>query len=154
MEGSGLGIGQRRDGRDGVVPGTNIQGGACCAQEKGEAEDVEDAVLDLPRERFRRIGADLGSQPRQVDAEKDMVADREAGNYASGTGTPESDSGPKPEMSPAPDSPFSSAQLPLPRVQSDKHPHLESSFDKTCEPSQAPRADGAQYDEMTCGVVV
>ena len=71
---------------------------------------MEDAGLDPPRERFRRMGADLGSQPRQVDAGKDMRVDREDGNCASNTGTPESDSGPRPEMIPVPDAPSLSAR--------------------------------------------
>ena len=123
----------------------------CRARKKGGGKDVEDAELDPLRERFRRIGADLGTQPKQVDVEKDMDADREDGNYTSSTGTPGSDSGPKPEMVPAPDPPPLSVRFLSPRVPSDTHPHLESSFEKTCWPSQAPRAEGAQYDEMTWG---
>ena len=93
---------------------------------------MEDAELDPLRERFRRIGADLGTQPKQVDVEKDMDADREDGNYTSSTGTPGSDSGPKPEMVPAPDPPPLSVRFLSPRVPSDTHPHSESSFEKTC----------------------
>ena len=38
---------------------------------------MENAELDPARERFRRIGADLGSQLRQVDVAKDMEVGRE-----------------------------------------------------------------------------
>ena len=78
---------------------------------------MEDAELDPLRERFRRIRADSGRRPRQVDAEEDVDVDMEGGKYAPSPGTPESDSGPKPDS-------------PSPRVLSDKHPYLESSFDK------------------------
>ena len=42
------------------------------ARRKEKEKDVEDAELDPSRERSRRICADLGSQPRQVDVGKDM----------------------------------------------------------------------------------
>ena len=99
------------------------------------------------RERFRGIGADLGCPPRQVGVGEDMDADREAGDVTSSASTPEIDSGPRPEMIPAQDSPPLSVQLPSSRAPSEGHQHLESSFDRTCAPSQAPRADGAQYGE-------
>ena len=63
-------------------------------RKKGAEKDAEGAELDPLRERIRRIGADLGSQPRQVDVEKDMEVDMEDGNHTSSTGPPESDSGP------------------------------------------------------------
>ena len=78
---------------------------------------MEDAELDPVRERSQRIGADLGGQPRQVDVGRDM--DVEDGKNATSAGTPESDSGPRPEMLPAPDSPPLSVQLPSPLVPSD-----------------------------------
>ena len=54
-------------------------------------------------------------------------------------------------MTPVPDSPSLSVQLPLPRDTLDIPQPLGSSFDRTRGPSQAPRADGAQYDELTWG---
>ena len=110
---------------------------------------MKDAELDPHRERLRRIGADLESQQRQVDVGGDMEMDREDGSYTSSTGTPESDTGPKPEVIPVPDPPSLSVELPSPRVPSERPPHSESSFDKTCEPPQAPEAVGAQYYKMT-----
>ena len=114
-----------------------------CVRKKVEAEDAEDAELDSLRERFRHIGADLGSQPRQVDSETDTDVDWEDGNNASSSGVPESESGVLPEMVPVPGSPSLSVQLPSPRAPSEKRPHLEPSFDKARKPSQAPRAEGA-----------
>ena len=92
-----------------------------------------------------------GGQPRRVDVEQDMEVDREDGNYTSSTGTPGSDSGRRPGMIPVPDSPLRSVQLPSQRVPSNGHHHLESSFDKMCEPFQAPRAGRSQNDELTWG---
>ena len=120
-----------------------------CVRKRGEGGDVKDAELDPHRERLRCIGADLGSQQGQADVGEEMEADREDGSYTSGTGTPESASGPKPEMIPVPDSPPLPVELPSPRVPSGRSPHSESSFDKTREPLQAPAADGAQNDKMT-----
>ena len=80
-----------------------------------------------------------------------MDVDREDGNNATSTGIPASESGPKPEMIPAPDTPGLSEQLLPPHVPSERHPHSESSFDKAREPSQALTAHGAQYDEMPWG---
>ena len=65
------------------------------------------------------------------------------GNDASSTGTPESESGSKPEMIPAPDPPALSAPVSSPRVPSGLHPDLGSSFDKAREPSEAPMAGRA-----------
>ena len=110
---------------------------------------MEEAELGPLRELFRRFGAYFGSQPRQVDVEKDVEADREDGNFISSTGAPESDLGPRPEMILVLDSPSLSGQLPSPRVTSDGHQPPESSSDKMCAPPQVPRADGTQYDEMT-----
>ena len=50
-----------------------------CVRKTGGKKDEEDAELDLLRERFRRIGADLGSHPRRVDVQEDMGVDREMG---------------------------------------------------------------------------
>ena len=65
-----------------------------------------DAELDPSHARSRRIGVDLGSRLRQVDVGEDMDADRDDGNFISGAGTLGSDSGPRPEMIPVPDSPY------------------------------------------------
>ena len=78
-----------------------------------------------------------------------MDVGREDGNNASNSGIPESESGLFRGMVPVPGSPYLAVQFPSPRVPSEKHPHSESSFDKARKPSRAPRADGAQYDEMT-----
>ena len=80
---------------------------------------------------------------------KGKEVDTKDGNYTSSTVSTESDSGLRPEMIPAPDSPSLSAQLPSPHASSGGRPHLESSFDKMRAPSQAPGAAGNQYDEMT-----
>ena len=120
-------------------------------RKKGKGRDVEDAELDPLHARFGRIGADLESQLRQVDVGRDMEAEREDGKCTSSTGATKSDSAPQTEKIPAPDSLPLSARLPAPRTSLEKHPHLESSSDKVCAPSQAPRADGAQYDGLTGG---
>ena len=75
---------------------------------------------------------------------KDMEVDRVDGTFTPSAGTPESASGPRPEMIPVPDAPSLSAQLPSPHTPSGRHQHLETSLDKTCAPSRAPRADGAR----------
>ena len=110
---------------------------------------MEAAEFHPLRERFPRIGPDLGSPTGEVDMEKDMDVDREDGNFTSRPGTPESDSGPRPDMIPVQDSPSLSAHLPSPQVPAEGRQYLEPSFDKKCAPPQAPRADGAQYDELT-----
>ena len=121
-------------------------------REKGKGgRDVHDAKLDPLRERFRRTRADLGGQPREADVEKDMEVDRENASFSSSTGTPERNSGIRPEMVPVPESPSLSIQLPSPQVPSDGHQHLVSSFDKTCVPSRASWADGTQLAKMTWG---
>ena len=118
-------------------------------RKKGADKDVEDSEIDPLQARFRPIGADLGSQLRQVDLGKEMEGDREDGESTQSTGTPESGSGPRPGMIPAPDLASLSAQLPPPRTTLERRQLLESFFDKTCAPSQAPRAEGAQYGEIT-----
>ena len=99
--------------------------------------------------RFRQSDTDLENQLEQVDAAKDMEVDREDGNSTLSTDTPESVSGPRPDMIPVPDSPFLSAQLPLPRDTLDIPRPLESSSGRPCAPSQAPRADGPQYGRVS-----
>ena len=113
-----------------------------CVRKKGEEKDVEDAELDPVRTRFRQSGADLGSQLRHVDVEKDMEVEREDGNSTLNTGPPKSGSGPWPEVIPVPDPPSLSAQLPSPHVTMDKQRHVGSTFGMKCAPSQAPRAAG------------
>ena len=71
---------------------------------------------------------------------KDMEVDKEDGNFAPIAGSPMSDSGPRPEMIPVPDSAPTSGQLPSSRTLLDRHQHLESSFDKKCASPQATRA--------------
>ena len=116
MEGPRLDIGHRRDGCDGGDPVTNFKGGAFSRQEERGGKDVEDAELNPLRDRFRRIGADLVSQPKQVGVEKEMEVDREGGNDTSSTSTPERDSGPRPEMILVPDSPLPRSHVPSYRV--------------------------------------
>ena len=120
-----------------------------CERKKGVERDAEYTELDPLRARFRRIGPDLGSQPRQVDVGKDMGSDRKRGNVTPSTGAPESDSGPRPEMIPVLESSSLSARLPSPHAPLDRHKHLESSPDETCAPFRAPRADETQYGELT-----
>ena len=76
-----------------------------CARKKVEAKDVEDVELDLMLTLLRSVGLDLGNQREQLDVEVGMDADGEDGNRTSVLGIPESEHGPKPEASPAPDSP-------------------------------------------------
>ena len=118
---------------------------------KGREQDVGGAELDPLQPRFRQFVADLGSQLRLVDVGKDMEVGREDGNSTLSTGTPERGSGPRPEMIPIPETPTLSAQLPSPRATLDRRQHPESFFDKTSSPTHAPRADRAQYDELTWG---
>ena len=112
---------------------------------------MEEAELDPARVRFRQSGSGLVDRPGPIDVGKGMEADREEGNSTLSTGTPESGSGPRPEMISAPDSPCSSAQLPTPQDPTFTIQPMGSSFDRTCEPSQGPTADEAQYDELTSG---
>ena len=42
-------------------------------------------------------------------------------------------------------------QLPSPQRSLEKRPDLESALDKICEPSQAPKVNRTQYDEMASG---
>ena len=119
-----------------------------CEREKVEKKDVEEAELDPPQDRFRRRGADPGSQSRQVDVEKETENDGENGGNASSTGFPEGDSSLRQEMIPAPDSPASSAKLPFPHVPSGRTLHLQPSFDKACKSPQAPGRMGARM--MNC----
>ena len=91
------------------------------------------------------MGLDLGSQQGRVNKEVDMDVDGEDGNSVSSTGVPESEPGPKPGALPAPDSPSLSVQLASPHGSSGKHPFSDS-FDKICEPSQAPKVNRTQYD--------
>ena len=100
------------------------------ARKKREETEVERAELDPLHVRFRRIGADLGSQSRQVDVGEDMEVGSEDGNHTPRTGTPESNSGPRPDMILVPDSPSLSAHLPSPRAPSERHYRPGSSFDK------------------------
>ena len=99
--------------------------------------------------RFRQSGADLGSQLRRVDVEKDMEADREDGKPTLRAGTPESRSGPRSDRIPVPDFLSLSAQLTSPHVTMEKQQHPEPPFGRECARSQAPRADGVQYDVST-----
>ena len=48
-----------------------------CARKGGGEKDVGGAVLDFFQASFRQIGADLGSQLRQVGVAEDLEADRE-----------------------------------------------------------------------------
>ena len=114
-----------------------------CVRKKVEAKDVEDAELGPLRERFRLPGTDLGGRPRQVNVVADTDVDRGYGADASSAGTPESESGSKPEMIPVQHSPALSAPVSSPRVPSGLHPDPGSSFDKAREPSQAPMAGRA-----------
>ena len=109
------------------------------------------AELDPARVRFRQREADLGSRLGQMDVETDLGVDREDGNSTLSTGTPESGSGPLPEMIPVPDSSSLSVQLPTSRDTLDIQQPPEPPFDRTRAPSQAPRADGAQQKEFTRG---
>ena len=120
-----------------------------CVGKKGEKKDVEDAESDPVRARFRRIGSDLGGQLRQVDVGTDLEVDRGSGSSSLRTGTRGSGSGPRPEMIPVPDSPSLSVHLPSPLMASDKPQHLDSPLDRKCAPSRAPRATGAQHEELT-----
>ena len=112
-----------------------------------------EAELDPARVRPRQSESDPGYQLGQIDAEKDMEVDREDGNSTSSTGISRSGCSPQPEMIPVPDSPPLSAQLPTQQPSKMTLRHLESSLDRTCEPSQAPRADGAQYEKLTWGQI-
>ena len=73
---------------------------------------------------FRRGFAKLGGRGESTGGS----------GFRGGCGVGPSGSGPPPKMAPVPDSPPLSAQLP-----------------SLCARLQAPRADGAQYDELTRG---
>ena len=110
---------------------------------------MEGAELDPAQVRFRKRETEPGNPLGQIDVERDMELDREDGKSSLSAGSPESGSCARPEMVPAPDSPLLSVQLPTSRETLDIPQPLESSFDTKCAASQAPRADGAQYDELT-----
>ena len=120
-------------------------------RKRGEEKDAEDDELDPVRVRLHLSQSGLGDQLRQVDVVTDMEVDREDGNPALSTGAPECGCGPQPEMIPVPDSSTLSVQLPTPQQSKVPPQRLESSFDRTCAPSRAPRADGAQYWKLTWG---
>ena len=110
---------------------------------------MEEAGLDPARFRFCQSGSDVVDQLGPLDVGKDMEVDRENGNSALRTGTPESGSGPRPEMISVPDSSSPSVQLPTPHDSLEIPQLPEPSFRRTCAPPQAPRANGAQYKELT-----
>ena len=95
------------------------------------------------------MGLYLGNQQEQVDAEGNMDVDEPDGIGASSTGVPESDSGLKPDVMPAPEPPAPSVQLPSPRGPRERHLDPGSSLDKRREPPQVPQVNRTQYDEMT-----
>ena len=64
-----------------------------CARKTAEGRDVGEAEMDALRDRFKHTGADLGSQPGQVDVDKDLEVAGEDGINTSSTGLPESGSG-------------------------------------------------------------
>ena len=128
-----------------------FKGARFCVRKEGGEGGVEEAELDLLQARFRQIGTDVGCRLRQVDVGKKMVVDRDDGTPTPSTGNPESGSGPRPETIPAPESLSLSAPLPSPRGNSERRQYLEPSFNNKCALSQAPRANGAQNDELTLG---
>ena len=109
---------------------------------------MKGAEMDPAQTRFRYIGADLGAQLRQVHVEEDMAAGREDGQSSPSSGAPESGSGHRPAMIPAPDSPPLSAPMRGSTGASIPGPPLMRS---------APRlelyrqAGGAQYDGLAWG---
>ena len=105
--------------------------------------------MDPARVRLLQNGSGLGDELRNVEMESEMEADREDGNSTSSTGIPESGCRTQPEMAPVTDSPSPSAQLPTRQPCRMTLNPLDSSFDSTREPSQAPRADGGQYEKLT-----
>ena len=115
-----------------------------CVRKEGGEKDVEDAELDPAQTRYRQFRADLGFGEGYVRGQGGWEG------YQS-TGTPKIGPGHRAEMSLVPDSPAASAQLPSPRDAAGGRQHLELSFEKKCTPSQAPRAGGTQYDELTWG---
>ena len=149
MEGSGPDFGIDQTGATVNFQSQISEVARFCARKTGEEKDVVEAESDPAWVRFLQKDTDLGNQLEQVDAAKDMAVGRGDGNSTLSTGTPGGGSGPRPEMIPVPDSPSLSVQLPLPRDTLDTPQPRESSFDRTCAPSQAARADGAQYDELT-----
>ena len=97
-----------------------------CVRAKVEAEDVEDAEADPMRTRLRSGGLDLGSRQEQVDLEVGRDVDGKDEKCTLSTGVPESGTGPKPEATPAPDSPSFSVRLPSPRGSLEGNRGLES----------------------------
>ena len=108
-----------------------------------------EADLDPVRARFRKSDIDLGNLLGRADAAKGKEVDWEYGKSTLITGAPESGSGPRLEMIPVPDSPSLSVQSPLPRGALDIPQPIESSSGRTCAPSEAPTADGVQFDGLT-----
>ena len=78
-----------------------------------------------------------------------MDVDEEDGTDTATTGVPDSYLGLKPEAIPVPDSHSSSLQLPSSEGSVDHPPDLGSSCDKIREPSQVPKVNRNQQDEMT-----
>ena len=69
-----------------------------------------DAELDPMRVRLRSVGPDFGSRPGQWGVDVGMDVNGGGGHRTSGTGILDSESGPKPAVIPAPDSPSLSLQ--------------------------------------------
>ena len=94
------------------------------------------------RRRLLRNGLD--DELRNVESEMEAV--REDGDLTSSTGCT-----PRPEMIPVPDSPSLSVQLPTKQPSKPNLHPPDSSSERTCELPQVPRADGAQYEDLSWG---
>ena len=110
---------------------------------------MDEAEFDPARVPLRQSGPDLDDQLGRIDVVKDMEVGREYGNPTLSTGTPESGPDARQEMVPVPDSPLLSVQFSTPQYPAVILQPLESPVDRTSAPSQARRADGARYDELT-----
>ena len=112
---------------------------------------MDETELGPARVCLRQGGSDLVDQPGPIDVGKGVEVDGGDGKSTLSTGAPESGSGRRSEMAPVPESPSLSVRFLTPQGAAVTTRPLGSSFDRACEPSQAPRADGTQYDELTLG---
>ena len=79
----------------------------------------------------------LRNEGNEMDADEEVETSPSTGYPGGGPRVP-------PEAIPAPDSPSSAAQAPSSSRCPAQHPVPESSFDRNCEKSQAPRVDRTQ----------
>ena len=123
----------------------------CCVRIKVEDGDAGDEELDPVRARVRTVASAPWEHSTQRDSGDVVDVDEHAGNFSSITDTQRSENRFLPAAMRAPDSPTLSVQVPSSPCPPARHPELESCLERKYEPSQAPVARRAQYDQLTWG---